>query len=247
MAHAAGGNHGSSSLGRTSAITTGFASAVEAARVAVGRNPRPPDAARPAASTTDGDHRADPRLHDDRVRDDPASDEQPCAPRRRLQRGVPTGGRQRHLAGGRGRLPAAAGDGRGDGGPARCGDARPLRGAGRTAPQRLSPRRSGASRHDAAAPPVRLSVGEYRLFRMLFAARNRPVARERLAAIPLPHTDLDGQNALDATVSRLRRKIGADRIITIRGIGYQLVDSQQLPPNLSYLHDTLGALASAPS
>jgi DNA-binding response OmpR family regulator len=81
---------------------------------------------------------------------------------------------------------------------------------------------------------------------MLFAARNRPVARERLAAIPLPHIDLDGQNALDATVSRLRRKIGADRIITIRGTGYQLVDSQQLPPNLSYLHDTLGALASAP-
>lgn len=93
----------------------------------------------------------------------------------------------------------------------------------------------------AGGPPIRLSVSEYRLFRMLFAARNRPVARERLATIPLPHTDLDGQNALDATVSRLRRKLGADRIITIRSIGYQLVDHRQLPPNVSYMHEAVGS------
>jgi two-component system, OmpR family, response regulator len=90
-------------------------------------------------------------------------------------------------------------------------------------------------------PPVRLAAGEYRLFRMLFAARNRPVARERLAAIPLPHSDLDGQNALDATVSRLRRKLGGERIVTVRGIGYQLVDSRQPPDNLSYMHEALAA------
>ncbi|MHB8647417.1 MAG: response regulator transcription factor [Thermomicrobiales bacterium] len=89
--------------------------------------------------------------------------------------------------------------------------------------------------------PIHLSVSEYRLFRMLFAARNRPVARERLAMIPMPHTELDGQNALDATVSRLRRKVGAERIITIRGIGYQLVDDRQIPPNLSYMPAALGA------
>jgi two-component system, OmpR family, response regulator len=93
----------------------------------------------------------------------------------------------------------------------------------------------------SGGPPIRLSVSEYRLFRMLFAARNRPVARERLATIPLPHTELDGQNALDATVSRLRRKVGTDRIITIRAIGYQLVDNRQLPPNVSYMHEALGA------
>ncbi len=89
--------------------------------------------------------------------------------------------------------------------------------------------------------PIRLSVSEYRLFRMLFAARNRPVARERLAMIPMPHADLDGQNALDATVSRLRRKVGAERIVTIRGIGYQLVDDRQVPPNVSYMQDMMGA------
>ncbi len=89
--------------------------------------------------------------------------------------------------------------------------------------------------------PVHLSVSEYRLFRMLFSARNRPVARERLAMVPIPHADLDGQNALDATVSRLRRKVGAERIITIRGIGYQLVDNRQMPPNISYMHEALGA------
>jgi DNA-binding response OmpR family regulator len=88
--------------------------------------------------------------------------------------------------------------------------------------------------------PIRLSVSEYRLFCMLFAARNRPVARERLATVPLPHSDHDGQNALDATMSRLRRKVGAGRISTIRGTGYQLTDNQQPPPNVSYLHDAHG-------
>jgi DNA-binding response OmpR family regulator len=83
----------------------------------------------------------------------------------------------------------------------------------------------------AGGAPVRLSVNEYRLFRMLFAARNRPLARERLASGPLLHTDPDGENALDAIISRLRRKVGAERIITIRGIGYQLVDTRRTRPN----------------
>lgn len=89
--------------------------------------------------------------------------------------------------------------------------------------------------------PVHLSVSEYRLFRLLFSARNRPVARERLAMIPMPHADQEGQNALDATISRLRRKVGAERIITIRGIGYQLVDKRRMPANISYLCEALGA------
>lgn len=93
----------------------------------------------------------------------------------------------------------------------------------------------------AGGAPLRLSISEYRLFRMLFAARNRPVARERLATLPLLHADPDGQNALDATVSRLRRKVGTDRILTIRGIGYQLVDNRETPPNISYMHRTLDA------
>lgn len=87
--------------------------------------------------------------------------------------------------------------------------------------------------------PIRLSVSEYRLFRMLFAARNRPVARERLATIPLLHVGLGGQNALDTIVRRLRRKVGAERIVTIRGVGYQLVDNRQTPRNVSYLRESL--------
>lgn len=78
----------------------------------------------------------------------------------------------------------------------------------------------------ADGPPVHLSLGEYRLFRALFAARNRPVARERLLALPLAPVASDGHNALDATVCRLRRKLGADRVVTIRGTGYQLIDSR---------------------
>jgi two-component system OmpR family response regulator len=78
----------------------------------------------------------------------------------------------------------------------------------------------------ADGPTVRLTLSEYRLFRTLFAARNRPVSRERLLALPLSHVESDGQNALDATVSRLRRKLGAERVITIRGTGYQLMDTR---------------------
>lgn len=90
-------------------------------------------------------------------------------------------------------------------------------------------------------PAIRLSVGEFRLFRVLFAARNRPVSRERLAATPLPHTVPDGQTTLDAMIRRLRRRLGAGRIVAIRGVGFQLVDNRQLPPNVSYLHEAARA------
>lgn len=96
-----------------------------------------------------------------------------------------------------------------------------------------------------SGPAIHLSVWEYRLLRALLAARNRPVARERLAAIPLPQAAGDGQNALDAAVSRLRRKLGTERIVTIRGIGYQLVDERRPPDNLSYLNDARAARAPA--
>jgi hypothetical protein len=35
--------------------------------------------------------------------------------------------------------------------------------------------------------------------------------------------------------------LGGERIVTVRGIGYQLVDSRQPPDNLSYLHDAVAA------
>jgi DNA-binding response OmpR family regulator len=77
-------------------------------------------------------------------------------------------------------------------------------------------------------PMVRLTLNEYRLFRALFAARNRPVPRERLLGLPLMQMESDGQNALDATVCRLRRKLGTERVITIRGTGYQLLDTHHV-------------------
>ncbi len=46
-----------------------------------------------------------------------------------------------------------------------------------------------------------------------------------------------GEDVLDATVSRLRRKLGAGRIVTIRGVGYRLVDDRRPPDNLPFLHD----------
>jgi hypothetical protein len=38
-------------------------------------------------------------------------------------------------------------------------------------------------------------------------------------------------------MSRLRRKVGAGRIVTVRGVGYQLVDHPQPPDNLTRLAD----------
>ncbi len=82
-------------------------------------------------------------------------------------------------------------------------------------------------------PVIRLSVGEYQLFRMLLVARNRLVARERLALIPLPYLPGDGPDVLGATMNRLQQKLEDGRLVTIREIGYRLVDYGQAPKDLS--------------
>ncbi len=107
------------------------------------------------------------------------------------------------------------------------------------APHRSDFRLNEAARTVSVArnAPVPLTVSEYRLLRLLLATPNRPVARERLGAIPMPHDEAAGENALDAAMRRLRHKIGADRIATVRGIGYQLVDRREPPANLTYLHE----------
>jgi DNA-binding response OmpR family regulator len=93
--------------------------------------------------------------------------------------------------------------------------------------------------------PIPLTVSEYRLLRLLLATPNRPVARGRLGTIPLPHDETDGEDALDAAMRRLRHKVGADRIVTVRGIGYELVDHRQPPDNLTYIHEASAARTTA--
>lgn len=75
---------------------------------------------------------------------------------------------------------------------------------------------------------IHLARAEYRVLQTLLAAPNRPVSREQLNAHLPPFTRSRGAGTLDVTIGRLRRKVGAGRLRTIRGIGYQLIDER--PP-----------------
>lgn len=68
-----------------------------------------------------------------------------------------------------------------------------------------------------------LTLPEYRLLRELLGARGRTVSRQRLDTLLAPFARSQTSKVVDTTVSRLRRKIGAARVLTIRGDGYRLV------------------------
>jgi two-component system, OmpR family, response regulator len=72
--------------------------------------------------------------------------------------------------------------------------------------------------------PIHLSLAEYRLFKALLASANQPVSREYLRSLLTPFMRTSRSSALDVTMSRLRRKVGAARMVTIRGAGYRLID-----------------------
>lgn len=71
---------------------------------------------------------------------------------------------------------------------------------------------------------IRLTLPEYRVFKVLLATPNQPVSRDYLRALLTPFTRSRTSATLDTTIGRLRRKLGASRVLTIRGVGYQLVD-----------------------
>lgn len=70
----------------------------------------------------------------------------------------------------------------------------------------------------------RLTLPEYRIFKILLAAPNQPVSRDYLRSLLTPFTRSHTSATLDTTIGRLRRKLGPSRVRTIRGVGYQLVD-----------------------
>lgn len=71
---------------------------------------------------------------------------------------------------------------------------------------------------------IKFSPAEYRLFRLLFAARNTVLPRERLIAALPASMHAATHAALNSTIARLRRKLGADRLVTVQGVGYQFID-----------------------
>lgn len=100
------------------------------------------------------------------------------------------------------------------------------RAAGHAAPAltcgglRLDPR---AARASVNGEPLRLTSLEYRLLHYLMLHQGRVISRTELVE-HLYDQDFDrDSNTIEVFVGRVRKKIGADRIETVRGLGYRLV------------------------
>ncbi len=102
------------------------------------------------------------------------------------------------------------------------------RSAGHSAPAltcgdlRLDPR---AARASVDGEPVKLTSLEYRLLHYLMMHQGRVISRTELVE-HLYDQDFDrDSNTIEVFVGRLRKKIGPDRIETLRGLGYRLSGS----------------------
>ena len=84
---------------------------------------------------------------------------------------------------------------------------------------RLDPRSARAS---VNGEPLRLTSLEYRLLHYMIMHQGRVISRTELVE-HLYDQDFDrDSNTMEVIIGRLRRKIGAERIITQRGLGYRL-------------------------
>ena len=85
---------------------------------------------------------------------------------------------------------------------------------------RLDPR---AARASVAGEPLRLTSLEYRLLHYMILHQERVISRTELVE-HLYDQDFDrDSNTIEVFIGRLRKKIGSDRVETIRGLGYRLV------------------------
>jgi two-component system response regulator QseB len=71
--------------------------------------------------------------------------------------------------------------------------------------------------------PLCLSPREYALLEALLGTPDQAVPRARLQAAAYGWGDEVESNALEVHIHNLRRKLGKDRIQTVRGVGYRLV------------------------
>ena len=71
---------------------------------------------------------------------------------------------------------------------------------------------------------IKLTSHEFRLLAYMAAHRGRVISRTELVE-HIYEQDYDrDSNTIEVFVGRLRRKIGTERIETVRGLGYRLVD-----------------------
>jgi DNA-binding response OmpR family regulator len=75
---------------------------------------------------------------------------------------------------------------------------------------------------NVAGTPVRLSPLEYRLLNYLAHHAGRPVSAGEIADHLYGLSEQADVNAVEAVVTRLRKKLGAEVIQTRRGFGYLL-------------------------
>ncbi len=88
-------------------------------------------------------------------------------------------------------------------------------------------------RADVAGRTVELSAREFSLAETLMRNVDLVLSREQLLSHVWGYDFDPGSNVVDVYVRYLRRKLGADRIETIRGVGYRLVapatDGENVP------------------
>jgi two-component system OmpR family response regulator len=100
------------------------------------------------------------------------------------------------------------------------------RSAGHASPQlscgglRLDPR---AARASVNGEPLRLTSLEYRLLHYMMMHQGRVISRTELVE-HLYDQDFDrDSNTIEVFIGRVRKKIGQDRVETVRGLGYRIM------------------------
>jgi DNA-binding response OmpR family regulator len=73
-----------------------------------------------------------------------------------------------------------------------------------------------------AGEPLKLTAFEHRILSKLFQFQGSPVSRERLIDTVYGENDIAPDNSLEVMIGRIRKKIGADKLLTMRGYGYAL-------------------------
>lgn len=77
--------------------------------------------------------------------------------------------------------------------------------------------------------PVKLSPSEYRILHYLAVNADRPVAAEELAKHNFDGETIKTSNEIPVFISRLRDKLGKERIQTVFGFGYRLAEVPEPP------------------
>ena len=80
------------------------------------------------------------------------------------------------------------------------------------------------------AATVELSAREYALLEMLLRHAGQVLSREQILSQVWGYDFDPGSNVVDVYIRYLRRKVGAERIETLRGVGYRLREARDAEP-----------------